>query len=96
MEGYRAQDDRRWTIFRTIGNSDDNILAGPVVAVGESVEVVPAANVKGAVEALNDLLHAFTSMPDAGLTADDPRYAWWHETADVRDRARRLGSSSDG
>jgi len=38
--------------------------------------------------ALEWLLADFSRMPDAGLTADDPRYAWWYETAESRKHAR--------
>lgn len=45
---------------------------------------------QGAVEALRELLNAFCSMPDRGLRQGDPRWDWWHDTADARDAARAV------
>lgn len=39
-------------------------------------------------EALDNFERAFARMPDAGLTDNDPRWRWWHETAEARMAAR--------
>ncbi len=36
------------------------------------------------------LERAFSSMPDAGLTDEDPRWHWWYDTAEVREEAREV------
>ncbi len=88
--------------------SEDERLAGLQVGVTEAQAAAFAemqqkafrceaaeAQLAKAREALEALERDFSRMPDAGLTADDPRSAWWFETADTRKAAREALATGD-
>lgn len=91
MEGYRAQDERRWTIqssedFMSYNGGDGNaIVIGP--AVNEEVEVVPASLLEGAVERIK----ALHGNAQSGRIRDDRDAAYSHGySAGVRDALEAL------
>ena len=77
--GNIERDERRWTLGRDYTTGGVRAYEGPAMKAGDEVEVVPASQLRGAVEALRALEAWAARMPDAGLKSGDPRLAWYWE-----------------